>query len=97
MSPDPKLADGIARATAVRYGALSTSKELPLLRPRPRRGRAAARARTSWTSAAAGEATWSVPRAGSGPRGSATGVDASERMLAAAAGGPGRARPTHGW
>jgi arsenite methyltransferase len=77
MSTDPKLADGIARATAVRYGALSATKEslscgraLDMAAPRPGGGRGG-----------------DVARAASqvGPAGSATGVDGSDRMLAAAA------------
>jgi arsenite methyltransferase len=84
MSTDPKLADGIARATAVRYGALSATKEslscgraLDMAAPRPGedivdlgcgRGGDVARAASQV-----------------GPAGSATGVDGSDRMLAAAA------------
>ena len=84
MSPDPKLAEGIARATAHRYGALSRSKEslscgraLDVAGPREGEdvvdlgcGRGADVAR------AAGRV---------GPRGTATGVDDNEQMLAAAA------------
>jgi arsenite methyltransferase len=84
MSTDPKLADGIARATAVRYGALSATTEslscgraLDMAAPRPGedivdlgcgRGGDVARAASQV-----------------GPAGSATGVDGSDRMLAAAA------------
>jgi arsenite methyltransferase len=84
MSPDPKLAEGIAHATAHRYGALSGTKEslscgraLDVAGPREGEdvvdlgcGRGADVAR------AAGRV---------GPRGTATGVDGNEQMLAAAA------------
>ena len=83
MSTDPKLADGIARATATRYGALSATTDslscgraLDVAAPLPGEhvvdlgcGRGADVAR------AAGRV---------GPAGSATGVDANDRMLAAA-------------
>jgi arsenite methyltransferase len=83
MSPDPKLADAVARASAERYGALATSGEslscgrsLDVAAPRDGEhvvdlgcGRGADVAR------AAGRV---------GPAGSATGVDASERMIEAA-------------
>ncbi|MGA8891771.1 MAG: methyltransferase domain-containing protein [Anaeromyxobacteraceae bacterium] len=83
MSTDPKLAEAVARASAARYGALSTSGEslscgraLDVGGPREGEdvldlgcGRGADVAR------AAGRV---------GPAGSATGVDASERMVAAA-------------
>ena len=83
MSTDPKLADGIARATAARYGALSATTDslscgraLDVAAPLPGEhvvdlgcGRGADVAR------AAGRV---------GPTGSATGVDANEPMLAAA-------------
>ncbi|MEY2668146.1 MAG: hypothetical protein RJA59_784, partial [Pseudomonadota bacterium] len=83
MSTDPKLADGIARATADRYGALSATRDslscgraLDVAAPLPGEhvvdlgcGRGADVAR------AAGQV---------GPAGSATGVDANERMLEAA-------------
>jgi arsenite methyltransferase len=84
MSSDPKLAESIARATAHRYGALSGAKEslscgraLDVAGPREGEdvvdlgcGRGADVAR------AAGRV---------GPRGTATGVDGNEQMLAAAA------------
>jgi arsenite methyltransferase len=83
MSTDPTLADGIARATATRYGDLSTSKESLSC------GRAL-------DVAAPGEGERvvdlgcgrgaDVARAAArvGSKGSATGVDATERMVAAA-------------
>ncbi|MEI7703013.1 MAG: methyltransferase domain-containing protein [Deltaproteobacteria bacterium] len=84
MSPDPNLADGIARAAAHRYGALSTSKEslscgraLDVAAPREGEdvidlgcGRGADVARAAVQV---------------GVRGTATGVDGNERMIAAAA------------
>jgi arsenite methyltransferase len=83
MSPDPKLADAVARASAERYGALATSGEslscgraLDVAAPRDGEhvvdlgcGRGADVAR------AAGRV---------GPAGTVTGVDASERMIEAA-------------
>ena len=83
MSTDPKLADGIARATATRYGALSATKDslscgraLDVAAPCPGEhvvdlgcGRGGDVARAALLV---------------GPLGSATGVDGSERMLAAA-------------
>ena len=83
MSPDPKLAEEVARASAARYGALATSGEslscgraLDVGEPREGEhvldlgcGRGADVARAARRV---------------GPAGSATGVDASERMVAAA-------------
>ena len=83
MTTDPKLADGIARATATRYGTLAATKDslscgraLDVAAPLPGEhvvdlgcGRGADVARAA---------------ARVGPAGSATGVDANERMLAAA-------------
>jgi len=84
MSPDPKLADGIARASAARYGALSTSSASLSC------GRAldvaAPREGEDVVDLGCGRGD-DVVRAADrvGPRGSATGVDASDGMLAAAA------------
>ena len=83
MSPDPKLAEPIARATADRYGALSASKESlscgrALEVAAPREGE-------DVVDLGCGRGS-DVARAAErvGPRGSATGVDGNERMLAAA-------------
>ena len=83
MSPDPKLADPIARATAIRYGALSTSTESlscgrALDVASPREGE-------DVVDLGCGRGA-DVARAADrvGPRGSATGIDGNERMLAAA-------------
>ena len=83
MSPDPKLAEPIARATADRYGVLSTSKESlscgrALEVAAPREGE-------DVVDLGCGRGS-DVARAAErvGPRGSATGVDGNERMLAAA-------------
>jgi arsenite methyltransferase len=83
MSPDPKHAEQVARASAVRYGALSTTKESLSC------GRAldvaAPREGEDVVDLGCGRGG-DVARAADlvGPHGSATGVDASERMLAAA-------------
>ncbi len=83
MSPDPKLAEPIARATAARYGALSTSKESlscgrALDVAAPRDGEDV----VDLGCGRGGDVARAAERVG--PRGSATGVDGSERMLAAA-------------
>jgi ubiquinone/menaquinone biosynthesis C-methylase UbiE len=84
MNPDPKLAEQVARASAARYGALSTSKESlscgrALDVAGPREGE-------DLVDLGCGRGA-DVARAADrvGPRGSATGVDGSDRMLAAAA------------
>ena len=84
MSPDPKLAEPIARATAVRYGALSTSKESlscgrALDVAAPRQGEDV----VDLGCGRGGDVARAADRVG--PGGSATGVDGNERMLAAAA------------
>jgi len=84
MSPDPKLAEPIAQATAVRYGALSTAKESLSC------GRAldvaAPREGEDVVDLGCGRGD-DVARAAErvGPGGSSTGVDGNDRMLAAAA------------
>jgi arsenite methyltransferase len=84
MSPDPKHAEQVARASAVRYGALSTTKDSLSC------GRAldvaAPREGEDVVDLGCGRGG-DVGRAAElvGPHGSATGVDASDRMLAAAA------------
>jgi ubiquinone/menaquinone biosynthesis C-methylase UbiE len=84
MNPDPKLAEQVARASAARYGALSTSKESlscgrALEVAGPREGE-------DLVDLGCGRGA-DVARAADrvGPLGSATGVDGSDRMLAAAA------------
>jgi len=84
MSPDPKLADGIARASAARYGALSTSSASlscgrALDVAAPREGEDV----VDLGCGRGGDVARSAARVG--PLGSATGVDASDGMLAAAA------------
>jgi arsenite methyltransferase len=84
MSPDPKLAEGIARATAHRYGALSGSKESlscgrALDVAGPREGEDV----VDLGCGRGGDVARAAGRVG--PRGTATGVDDSEQMLAAAA------------
>ena len=84
MSPDPKLAEPIARATAARYGALSAAKESLSC------GRAldvaAPREGEDVVDLGCGRGD-DVARAAErvGPGGSSTGVDGNDRMLAAAA------------
>jgi SAM-dependent methyltransferase len=84
MSPDPKLAEPIAHATAARYGALSTGKESLSC------GRAldvaAPREGEDVVDLGCGRGD-DVARAAErvGPGGSSTGVDGNDRMLAAAA------------
>jgi arsenite methyltransferase len=83
MSPDPKLADPIARATAARYAALSTSKESlscgkALDVAAPRQGEDV----VDLGCGRGGDVGRAADRVG--PGGSATGVDATERMLEAA-------------
>jgi len=84
MSPDPKLAEPIAQATAARYGALSTAKESLSC------GRAldvaAPREGEDVVDLGCGRGD-DVARAAErvGPGGSSTGVDGNDRMLAAAA------------
>lgn len=82
-SPDPKLADGIARASAERYGALATSgaslscgRALDVADPR------AGEDLLDLGCGRGGDLVQAASRVG--PGGSATGVDASERMLAVA-------------
>jgi SAM-dependent methyltransferase len=82
--PDPKLADGIARASAARYGALATSRASlscggALDLARPREGEDV----LDLGCGRGGDLVRAAARVG--PLGSATGVDASDRMLAAAA------------
>jgi arsenite methyltransferase len=83
MNPDPRLAEQVARASAARYGALSTSKESLSC------GRAldvaAPREGEDLVDLGCGRGA-DVARAADrvGPGGSATGVDGSDRMLAAA-------------
>jgi len=84
MTPDPKLADGIARASAARYGALSTSSASlscgrALDVAAPREGEDV----VDLGCGRGGDVVRSAARVG--PLGSATGVDASDGMLAAAA------------
>jgi len=84
MTPDPKLADGIARASAARYGALSTSSASlscgrALDVAAPREGEDV----VDLGCGRGGDVARSAARVG--PLGSATGVDASDGMLAAAA------------
>jgi SAM-dependent methyltransferase len=84
MSADPKLADGISRATAVRYGALSaTTDSLSCGRALDVAAPVAGEHVVDLGCGRGGD----VARAAGlvGPSGSATGVDASERMLATAA------------
>jgi ubiquinone/menaquinone biosynthesis C-methylase UbiE len=84
MSPDPKLAEPIAHATAARYGALSSAKESLSC------GRAldvaAPREGEDVVDLGCGRGD-DVARAAErvGPGGSSTGVDGNDRMLAAAA------------
>ena len=84
MSPDPKLAEPIAQATAARYGALSAAKESLSC------GRAldvaAPREGEDVVDLGCGRGD-DVARAAErvGPGGSSTGVDGNDRMLAAAA------------
>ena len=83
MSPDPKLADGIARASAARYGALSTSSASlscgrALDVAAPREGEDV----VDLGCGRGGDVFRAADRVG--PRGSATGVDASPGMIAAA-------------
>ena len=82
--PDPKLADGIARASALRYGALATSsaslscgRALDVAAPREGEDL------VDLGCGRGGDVVRAAARVG--PLGSATGVDASDRMLAAAA------------
>jgi arsenite methyltransferase len=80
--PDPKLADGIARASAHRYGALATSSAScgrALDVAAPREGEDV----VDLGCGRGGDLVRSATRVG--PLGSATGVDASDGMLAAAA------------
>jgi arsenite methyltransferase len=83
MSPDPKLADGIARASAHRYGALATSggslscgRALDVADPREGEDV------VDLGCGRGGDVARAAERVG--PGGSATGVDGNERMLAAA-------------
>jgi SAM-dependent methyltransferase len=83
MSPDPKLAEQVARASAARYGALSSSKESlscgrALDVADPRDGEDV----IDLGCGRGGDVARGADRVG--PRGSATGVDASDRMVAAA-------------
>ena len=83
-SPDPKLADGIARASALRYGALATSSASlscgrALDVARPREGEDV----VDLGCGRGGDVVRAAARVG--PLGSATGVDASDRMIGAAA------------
>jgi len=83
MSPDPKLVDQVARASAARYGALATSRESLSC------GRAldvaAPREGEDLVDLGCGRGGDVARGAGLvGSRGSATGVDGSDRMLAAA-------------
>jgi len=82
-SPDPKLADGIARAAAARYGALSTSSASlscgrALDVAAPREGEDV----VDLGCGRGGDVVRAAVRVG--PRGSSTGVDASDGMIAAA-------------
>jgi ubiquinone/menaquinone biosynthesis C-methylase UbiE len=83
MKPDPKLAEQVARASAARYGVLSTSRESlscgrALDVAGPREGE-------DLVDLGCGRGA-DVARAAErvGPRGSATGVDGSDRMVASA-------------
>jgi SAM-dependent methyltransferase len=83
MSPDPKLADGIARASAARYGALASSagslscgRALDVADPREGEDV------VDLGCGRGGDVARAAERVG--PGGSATGVDGNERMLAAA-------------
>ena len=84
MSTDPKLAEPIARATAARYGALSTAKESlscgrALDVAAPREGEDV----VDLGCGRGGDVARAAERVG--PGGSSTGVDGNDRMLAAAA------------
>ena len=83
MSPDPKLADGIARASAARYGALASSagslscgRALDVADPREGEDV------VDLGCGRGGDVARAAERVG--PGGSATGVDGNDRMLAAA-------------
>jgi arsenite methyltransferase len=83
MSPDPKLAEGIARASAQRYGALATSagslscgRALDVADPREGEDV------VDLGCGRGGDVARAAERVG--PAGSATGVDGNERMLEAA-------------
>ena len=80
---DPKLADGIARASALRYGALATSTaSLSCGRALDVAGPREGEDVVDLGCGRGGDLVRAAARVG--PLGSATGVDASERMLATA-------------
>jgi len=84
MNPDPKLAERVSRASAARYGALATSRESlscgrALDVAAPREGEDL----VDLGCGRGGDVARGAGRVG--PGGSATGVDGSDRMVAAAA------------
>jgi arsenite methyltransferase len=84
MNPDPRLAEQVARASAARYGALSTSKEsLSCGRALDVAGPREGEDLVDFGCGRGADVARAADRVG--PRGSATGVDGSDRMLAAAA------------